>query len=101
MATKLKKGNAYGIIWKNQRCNKSCEQANNVELYRQLLDLCSQTLNMQAEKEQLKEENKELRKKNDISKKIICHKESYITINGNDKYLCYCSHCWDSIEKLI
>lgn len=32
---------------------------------------------MQAEIERLKEENKELRKKNDISKQIIRHKESY------------------------
>lgn len=77
------------------------QQADNVELYRQLLELCSQALDMQAEIERLKEENKELRKKNDISEQIIRHKESYITISGNNKDLYYCSHCWDSIEKLI
>ena len=49
----------------------------------------------------LKKLKKELRKKNNIASQIIRHTESYVTISSDEKVLFYCSHCWDSEEKLI
>lgn len=80
---------------------KVVQQADNIELYRQLLDLSAQALDMQAEITRLKEENADLKKKHDITGRIIRHSESYITLLGEDPALLYCSHCWDVDERLV
>lgn len=77
------------------------QKADNVELYRQLLDLSAQALDLQAEVARLREENFELKKSKDISEKIIRHEEAVITLEDDDKCLYYCSHCWDSENMLI
>ena len=80
---------------------KVVQQADNVELYRQLLDLSASALDMQDEINKLKEENAELKKKQDISNQIIRHKETFITLEGDTQQLYYCTHCWDSEGLLI
>ncbi len=78
------------------------QKADNIELYRQLLDLSAQALDLQAEVARLKEENEQLKKKQDISTKIIRHQEPVITITDEgEPKLYYCSHCWDSHQLLI
>lgn len=77
------------------------QKADNVELYRKLLDLSAQALDLQAEVARLREENIALRKLKDVSEKIIRHEEPVVTIDGDDKNLYYCSHCWDSQQLLI
>ena len=77
------------------------QKADNIELYRQLLDLGAQALDLQAEVARLKEENAELRKKEDLTSSIIRHAELFITKTGDEANLRYCSHCWDAEQKLI
>ena len=77
------------------------QKADNIELYRQLLDLSAQALELQAEVARLKEENAELRKKEDVSASIVRHAEPFITKVGDEANLRYCSHCWDADQKLI
>ena len=45
---------------------KVVQQADNIELYRQLVDLSAQALDMQSEINRLTAENTELRKKQDL-----------------------------------
>jgi len=77
------------------------QKADNIELYRQLLDLSAQALDLQAEITRLKEENAELRKKRDLSNSLTRHIESFITKTDEALDLRYCSHCWDADEKLV
>ena len=49
------------------------QKADNVELYRQLLDLSAQALDLQEENVRLKSENAELRKAKDLEARIIRH----------------------------
>ena len=77
------------------------QKADNIELYRQLLDLSAQALELQAEVARLKEENAKLRKKEDVSASIVRHAEPFITKVGDEANLRYCSHCWDADQKLI
>lgn len=77
------------------------QKADNIELYRQLLDLSAQALELQAEVARLKEENAELKKRRDITDKVIRHEEPCITLDGDTTELYYCSHCWDSERLLI
>lgn len=80
---------------------KVVQQADNVELYRQLLDLSALALDMQDEISKLKEENADLKKKHDISDKIIRHIEPCITLKDDELNLYYCSHCWDASKLLV
>lgn len=77
------------------------QKADNVELYRQLLDLSAQALDLQAEVMRLKEENTELKKRQDLSVFLIRHTETFITKKDEKPILRYCSHCWDADEKLV
>ena len=80
---------------------KLAQKADNLELYRQLLDLSAQALDLQAENTKLREENAELKKRRDLANEIVRHKEPCITLKNDDKNLYYCSHCWDSQQSLI
>lgn len=77
------------------------QKADNIELYRQLLDLSAQALDMQAEVARLKEENAELKRRRAVAAKVIRHEEPCITLEGDTTPLYYCSRCWDSEQLLI
>ncbi len=78
---------------------KVVQQADNIQLYQQLIDLSAQALDMQSEITRLTNENAELKKKQDLESKIQRHEGLYVTLE-NDSIM-YCSHCWDSDRKLI
>lgn len=50
---------------------------------------------------QLMKENAELKKSTDIENKVERHTEAYITLKEDSIRILYCSHCWDSENKLI
>ena len=63
---------------------KVVQQADNIELYRQLVELSVQALDMQNEINRLTVENTESRKKQDLEATIVRHNGLYVTIEGND-----------------
>lgn len=77
------------------------QKADNIELYKQLLDLGGQALDLQEENARLREENALLKKRRSISNSIERHKSPYLTLSGDVLNLKYCSVCWDSEQKLI
>lgn len=77
------------------------QKADNIELYRQLLDLSAQALEMQNKISELIAENKTLKEQQEISNKIERHKEPYITLVDDKQHILYCSHCWDADKKII
>ena len=101
MKYKIARGKIMGLYEGIKDVAKVIQQAGNVELYKKLLDLSAQALETQAEILKLKEENAELKKKGDISEKIVRHQSPYITKAGDEPIILYCSHCWDSEELLI
>lgn len=80
---------------------KVIQKADNIELYEKLLDLSAQALELQNDNARLIEENKKLRKKEDLSCRIVRHKDTYITLKDDNDEIMYCSCCWDSSNKLI
>lgn len=80
---------------------KVIQQADNVELYKQLIDLSAQALDMQNEISRLSTENAELKKLRDIENRIERHSEPYITLKDDSNQILFCSHCWDYEQKLI
>ena len=77
------------------------QKADNIDLYKQLLDLGAQALDMQSKISELTNENKALKEQQDLSKKIERHKEPYLTLKGDKQQILYCAHCWDADRKLI
>ena len=77
------------------------QKIDNIELYQKILDIEAQALEQQEELAKLKAENRELKGLKDISNKIERHHSLYLTLNGDPQKLPYCSHCWDSEQKLI
>lgn len=77
------------------------QKADNIELYRQLLDLGAQALEMQAEIARLTAENEELRKTRDIENSIIRNEQPYITLTGENSDIRYCGTCWSMHKKLV
>ncbi len=77
------------------------QKADNIELYRKLLDLNAQALNLQEENMRLRQENAELKKQKDIEAQIVRHKYPYITLSNDSIGLKYCATCWDAQRKLI
>lgn len=77
------------------------QKADNVDLYKQLLEVGAQALEMQEEIRQLKEENAELKKGEDLESRIIRHEEPYITLRDESPEIHYCAVCWGNEKKLI
>ncbi len=80
---------------------KVFQGADNIELYKELLDLASKALELQNENTKLHEENEELKKILDFKGKIVKHDEPYITIQGENEGIAYCANCWERNAKLI
>lgn len=76
------------------------QKADNLDLYRQLIELSAEALELQNTISNLSNENNSLKEQQKISNNIVRHKEPYITLPDN-KSILYCSHCWDSERKLI
>ena len=77
------------------------QKADNIELYRQLLDLSSQALDLQAENHRLKEQIAELQKRKDMEGQLIRHPRPYLTLTDDNIPVKYCAICWDNDRKLI
>lgn len=80
---------------------KVIQQADNLELYKQLIDLSAQALDMQNEISRLSHENAEFKKLRDINDRIERHSQPFITLSADTNNIIYCSHCWDYEQKLI
>lgn len=80
---------------------KIVQQADNIDLYRKLLDLSAQALELQLENAKLREENAELKKGKSIEDRICRHYNPYLTLVDDKPELKYCSVCWDNEHKLI
>lgn len=77
------------------------QKADNIELYRQLLDLSAQALELQAEVARLKEENVELKKQAEIENDIEYYVDAFVTRKSDVKPIKYCAVCWVDKKKLI
>lgn len=77
------------------------QKADNVELYRQLLDLSAQALDLQAEVARLTEENKKLKEELTTKSNVIRHKGVYITLANDEIAIPYCAICYGTEGKFL
>lgn len=83
---------------------KIIQQIDNVELYRKILDIQADALEMQEEIRKLKEENAEFKKKQDIEEQIERTKGTKypcFTLKNDQEKIKYCATCHGLHGKLI
>ncbi len=80
---------------------KIVQQADNIDLYRKLIDLSAQALDMQSEIQRLSEENRRLVLLIETASDIERHPEQFITKTSDKQLLRYCAHCWDVDKKMV
>lgn len=80
---------------------KTAQKADNMELYKQLLDLSAQAIDLQEENARLRNEINQLKNEKVIENRIVRHNEPYITLNDDLQTIKYCATCWDDERKLI
>ena len=87
------------------------QKADNIELYKQLLDLSAQALDLQNENARLLAENIELKKAKSLDDRITYHQTKevdastkelpYITLKDDPEEIRYCAICWGKHKRLI
>lgn len=77
------------------------QKADNIELYRQLLDLSAMAMDLQAEVARLREENTELKKIRKLEDDIEYYVDAFITRKSDTKPIKYCAACWADKKKLV
>ena len=78
------------------------QKADNIDLYKKLLDIGSDALDLQNKVFELTEENKELRNRLNEREAVIRHPDGlYITFANDANSIRYCSTCWGKDNKLI
>lgn len=77
------------------------QQADNIELYKTLLDLGAQALDMQEEIFLLKKQNEDLKTELNKKQSIIRHKGLFITVKGEFPQIAYCASCYGKDNKSI
>ena len=90
---------------------KVVQQADNIDLYKKLLDLGAQALDMQSEIANLRAENEQLRKARTLEDDIVHHpskqvddltrEHPYVTLKSDPDCIRYCAVCWGKEKKLI
>lgn len=73
----------------------------NIELYKQLIELSSMALDMQNDIVTLRQENTELKKARDIENDIEYHVDAYVTRKTDSILIKYCVACWASKRNLV
>jgi len=77
------------------------QKADNIDLYKQLLDLSAQALELQNEITNLHQENVNLKKELEITDDIERYEKIFVTRKSDVVKIKYCAHCWDAERKLI
>jgi|SRR5690625_2462112 len=76
-------------------------KADNIELYRQILDLQKEALDLVEENHELKNEIRELKKVPDLQKKLTFKNNAYYLDNDDVADGPFCSTCWDARDMLV
>lgn len=77
------------------------QKADNIELYKQLLDLSAQALELQNENARLTLENNELKRVRILEDELVYYPIPYLTKKSDTKEIKYCAACWASKRILV
>ena len=80
---------------------KVVQQADNIDLYKKLIDLSAQALEMQEEISRLKQEINSLKQTETLENDIEYHEGAFITRKSDKELVKYCASCWADRKVLM
>ncbi|MBP1931977.1 hypothetical protein [Ammoniphilus resinae] len=87
-----------GIIGDIKSIGEIVQKADNIELYRKILDLQYEAMNVIEQLNELKEENRILKEKLKTVENLTFKGNMYFKNGVNEPF---CSKCWDADSKLV
>jgi len=90
-----------GVIDEIKSVVEVIKKIDNIELYRQILDLQSEIMKLVEENNELKTKIKELESKFILKESFVLGLNSYWIKKGDEYDGPFCTRCWDSDKKLI
>ena len=91
-----------GIYEQIKDCANLIQKADNIELYRQILDIQKESLDLIEENRGLKNKVKELEEKLKEKENVVYLEDAYYLKKDNGEFDGpYCRVCWDKDKKLI
>jgi len=91
-----------GIIDEVKSIAKTVQQIDNIELYRNILNLQAQIMNLVDENSKLKAEISSLKEKLVIKENLIFHDDTYWISDPDGKEDGpFCSNCWDTKQLIV
>lgn len=92
---------ALEIISKLKSGIEIIKKSDNFELLKELTELEEKVQKMQETIASLRRENAELESNQELSTRLIAHKETFLTLEGQPDSIKYCTTCWEMRRKLI
>jgi hypothetical protein len=90
-----------GVLDTAKEAVQLVQKIDNIELYRQILDLQSEALKVVEENGKLKEQVKSLEEAWIIKDSLVFENNGYFVMKGGEKDGPYCTLCWDTDRKLV
>lgn len=75
------------------------QKADNIELYKQLIDLNFQALDMQTEIAKLREVNSDLQNCKETKQRLVRHEQPYLTIEGDNPKIFFVLYVGEKTRK--
>lgn len=76
-------------------------KADNIDLYRQILDLQREAMELVEENNDLRKEIAQMKESNELQESLIVEDNFYFKKKNNDLDGPFCTACWDQSSKLI
>lgn len=90
--------NIYEAI---KECVLLAQKTDNIPMYKTLLDVQKQSLELLEENAELKARIRKYEEQEENAARIIRHADAYITLKDEDQNIIFCSGCWDKDRKLV
>ena len=90
-----------GLIDNVKAVAKTVQQIDNVELYRQILELQAEALELVEENNNLRHELAQLQERTGLSAELLVDQDCYWTSEDGETDGPFCTNCWDLGKGLI
>ncbi len=91
-----------GILDEIKSVAKTIQQIDNIDLYRKILDLQAEVMNLLEENGNLKTEVASLKDKLRIKESLVFQQDAYWQkASDGNKYGPFCTKCWDTEQILV
>lgn len=90
-----------GVVENAKEIARLIREIDNIDLYRRILDLQGELLEVVDQNRQLRERVADLEAAASLADELVYEIECYWRVRDGERDGPFCSHCWDDESKLI